>query len=76
MYHQRKKPALLRWTQAWRRHHKKANVEGTIKRKARRVVKVQRAIVGSTVEEVGFHHSIAASALLHERQQRGGIGGC
>ena len=52
MFHQHKKPALLRWTLAWRRGHKKINNEGQVKRKIRRVVKVQRSIVGATVEEV------------------------
>lgn len=40
LYHQRKKPAKLVWTQAWRRMHKKLNVEAQQKRKTRRVVKV------------------------------------
>lgn len=40
LYHQRKKPAKLVWTQAWRRMHKKLNVEAAQKKKARRVVKV------------------------------------
>ena len=52
MFMQKKKPALLRWTQAWRRQHKKINVEGGAKRKVRRVVKVQRAYVGASLEEV------------------------
>ena len=52
MYHQRKKPALLRWTQAWRRQHKKLNVEAQQKKRARKVIKVARAIVGANLEEV------------------------
>jgi large subunit ribosomal protein L24e len=97
MYHQRKRPALLRWTQvrargacqrrlrgvqpahgsigssnrlssphtphrravlpshpqAWRRQHKKLNVETGAKKKARRVVKAaSRAFVGMSSEEL------------------------
>lgn len=51
MYHQRKKPALLRWTQAWRRQHKKLNVEAMQKKRTRKVIKVARAIVGANLEE-------------------------
>lgn len=42
LYHQRKKPAKLYWTLASRRAHKKLNTEAGIKKRARRVVKVQR----------------------------------
>jgi len=52
MFHQHKKPALLRWTLAWRRGHKKINNEGQAKRKVRRVVKVTRGIVGASVDEL------------------------
>ena len=53
MYHQRKRPALLRWTQAWRRQHKKLNVETGLKRKARKIVKTApRAFSGLSAEEV------------------------
>lgn len=53
LYHQKKKPAKLLWTQAWRRLHKKMNVEGGIKKKARRVIKQQhRSVVGASMDEV------------------------
>jgi len=47
LYDQKKRPAKLYWTQASRRMHKKSNVEATGKKKARRVVKVQRGYVGA-----------------------------
>jgi ribosomal protein L24E len=47
LYHQRKKPAKLYWTQASRRMHKKLNQEAAIKKRARRVVKLQRGFVGA-----------------------------
>ena len=48
----RKKPAKLMWTQAWRRLNKKARDDGAVKRKARKAVKVQRAIVGASLEDI------------------------
>jgi hypothetical protein len=57
---QRKKPALLMWTSAWRRLNKKANTEGAIKKKARKVVKIQRAIVGASLEDVSVNEMLFA----------------
>ena len=52
MYHQSKKPAKLTWTQAWRRLNKKANVEVHSKRRSRRTARLQRAVVGASVEQL------------------------
>jgi len=49
---QRKKPAKLVWTQAWRRLHKKAGVETSSKKRSRKTTKVQRAVVGASLEEI------------------------
>jgi large subunit ribosomal protein L24e len=49
---QRKKAAKLVWTQAWRRLHKKGLSETTAKKRTRRAGKVQRAIVGATVDDI------------------------
>mmetsp|Transcript_28168 Transcript_28168/g.46663 ORF Transcript_28168/g.46663 Transcript_28168/m.46663 type:complete len:134 (+) Transcript_28168:241-642(+) len=49
---QRKKAAKLVWTQAWRRLHKKGLTETTNKKRARRSNKVQRAVVGASLEEI------------------------
>mmetsp|Transcript_30234 Transcript_30234/g.34456 ORF Transcript_30234/g.34456 Transcript_30234/m.34456 type:complete len:160 (-) Transcript_30234:187-666(-) len=49
---QRKKAAKLVWTQAWRRLHKKGLSETTTKKRARRSNKVQRAVVGASLEEI------------------------
>ena len=42
------------WTQSWRRLNKKGKDENLSKRKAKRVIKIQRAIVGASLDEV-FH---------------------
>merc|ERR1712232_1350509 len=49
---QRKKAAKLVWTQAWRRLHKKGITETTTKKRSRRTNKVQRAVVGISLEDI------------------------
>jgi large subunit ribosomal protein L24e len=49
---QRKKAAKLVWTQAWRRLHKKGITETTAKKRTRRTNKVQRAVVGISLEDI------------------------
>ena len=47
----RKNPRKVAWTQAYRRlHPKKGITEGVIKKKTRRVQKVERAIAGASLE--------------------------
>jgi len=46
----KRNPRRIRWTQVYRRMHKKGSVEEAAKKKARRVQKVQRAIVGASLE--------------------------
>lgn len=49
---QRKKAAKLVWTQAWRRLHKKGITEATTKKKRTRTGKVQRAVVGASLDDI------------------------
>jgi hypothetical protein len=49
-------------TQAWRRLHKKLNVETQAKRRARRIVKNVRAPVGTTVEKLASLRKAAGTA--------------
>jgi large subunit ribosomal protein L24e len=49
---QRKKAAKLVWTQAWRRLHKKGLAETSTKKRARRTNKVQRAVVGISLDDI------------------------
>merc|ERR1719217_632861 len=51
LMNQRKKPAKLVWTQRWRIMNKKGLNEGVAKKRTRRVVKVQRAIVGTRAKD-------------------------
>lgn len=49
---QRKKAAKLVWTQAWRRLHKKGITETSTKKRHRRTGKIQRAVVGASLEDI------------------------
>ena len=40
------------WTQAWRRLNKKGKDEGISRKRVRKVAKVQRAIVGASLEDL------------------------
>ena len=52
LMNQRKKPAKLTWTQRWRIMNKKSLAESGAKKRTRRVVKVQRAIVGTSADDI------------------------
>jgi len=45
-------PRKVQWTQIYRRVHKKGTTQEIQKKKTRRVVKVQRDIVGATMEQI------------------------
>ncbi|KAL8454516.1 hypothetical protein Emed_000237 [Eimeria media] len=49
---QKLKPAKLRWTLVWRRANKKSRGEAVAKRRTRKTSKVQKAIVGISLEEI------------------------
>eukprot|EP01098_Paradermamoeba_levis_P001333 TRINITY_DN1152_c0_g1_i1.p1 TRINITY_DN1152_c0_g1~~TRINITY_DN1152_c0_g1_i1.p1 ORF type:complete len:159 (+),score=63.01 TRINITY_DN1152_c0_g1_i1:107-583(+) len=51
-FHQKKNPRKVAWTPIYRRLHKKGTVEEAQKRKARKVVKVERAIVGASLDVI------------------------
>lgn len=42
------------WTQAWRRLNKKGKDDGIARKRVRKVAKVQRAIVGASLEDVSY----------------------
>ena len=42
----------LTWTQAWRRHNKKIKVDEIHKRRTKRTTRVQKAIVGISLDEI------------------------
>ena len=56
LYLQRMKSSKLMWTQAWRRLNKKGNDAQVARKKTKRTVKSQRAIVGVSLEAVSYFH--------------------
>lgn len=50
LFKQRKNPRRISWTVLYRRQHKKGLAEETSKRRTRKTVKNQRAIVGASLE--------------------------
>ena len=52
LFQQRKKAVKLTWTQAWRRFNKKIKVDEVSKRRTKKTTRVQKAIVGISLEEI------------------------
>ena len=52
LFHQRKKAVKLTWTQAWRRFNKKTKADEIVKRRTRKTTRVQKAIVGMSLDEI------------------------
>jgi large subunit ribosomal protein L24e len=75
LHHQRKKPARLSWTLASRRAHKKLNTDASTKKRARRVVKVQRGYVGAEKIEEVRKKNASTRATAPISAQKNGSGG-
>ena len=52
LFHQRIKPVKLTWTQASRRYNKKTKVEDIQKKRTRRTTRVQKAVVGMSLDDI------------------------
>lgn len=52
LFQQRKNPRSIAWTQLYRRHHRKGAVEETSKRRSRKAVKGQRAVLGASLDQI------------------------
>ena len=52
LFRQRKKAVKLTWTQAWRRFNKKIKQDDIQKRRTRKTTRVQKAIVGMSLDEI------------------------
>ena len=52
LFHQKIKPVKLTWTLTWRAFHKKTKVDDYIKKRTRKTTRVQRAVVGMSLEEI------------------------
>lgn len=52
LHRQKIKPVKLTWTQAWRRMNKKGKVDQGGRRKNKKTMKVQKAIVGMSLDDI------------------------
>ncbi|KAK8818407.1 hypothetical protein WA556_002572 [Blastocystis sp. ATCC 50177/Nand II] len=49
---QKKRPARIRWTVAWRRNNKKTEAAEKSKKRSKKSFKVQRAIAGMSINDI------------------------
>lgn len=52
LFRQRKKAVKLTWTQSWRKMNKKGKTEAYTRKRTRRTQKVQKAVVGLSLDEL------------------------
>lgn len=69
LFHQRKNPRRLAWTVLYRKQHKKGITEEVKKRKSRKVVKHQRAIVGASIDLIKERRSLRPEQRKAKRQE-------
>ncbi|KAI1906533.1 60S ribosomal protein L24 [Ophidiomyces ophidiicola] len=68
LFLQRKNPRRIAWTVLYRRQHKKGISEEVAKKRTRRTVKHQRAIVGASLDVIKERRSMRPEARLAARQ--------
>jgi len=69
LFKQKKNPRRIAWTILYRRMHKKGLSEEVAKKRTRRTVKHQRAIVGASLDVIKERKSIAPAARAAARAQ-------
>ncbi|KAJ5980503.1 hypothetical protein N7481_007801 [Penicillium waksmanii] len=69
LFLQRKNPRRIAWTVLYRRQHKKGISEEVAKKRTRRVVKAQRAIVGASLDVIKERRSQRPEAREAARKQ-------
>ncbi|OAX84796.1 60S ribosomal protein L24 [Emergomyces africanus] len=69
LFLQRKNPRRISWTTLYRRQHKKGISEEVAKKRTRRAVKSQRAVVGASLDVIKERRSMRPEARLAARQQ-------
>uniref|UniRef100_A0A1D1YP06 60S ribosomal protein L24 n=1 Tax=Anthurium amnicola TaxID=1678845 RepID=A0A1D1YP06_9ARAE len=70
LFLQRKNPRKISWTNVYRRMHKKGITEEVAKKRTRRTVKHQRAIVGATWESIRAKRNQKPEVREAARQQQ------
>ena len=52
LFHRKIKPVKLTWTLAWRAFNKKIKVDDTHRRRTKKTTRVQKAVVGMSLDEI------------------------
>ncbi|KAK2744126.1 60S ribosomal protein L24 [Myotisia sp. PD_48] len=68
LFLQRKNPRRIAWTVLYRRQHRKGISEEVAKKRTRRVVKRQRAIVGASLDVIKERRTLRPEARLAARE--------
>jgi len=69
LFLQRKNPRRIAWTTLYRRQHRKGISEEVAKKRTRRVIKSQRAVVGVSLDVIKERRSMRPEARAAARQQ-------
>ncbi|ETS84767.1 60S ribosomal protein L24 [Pestalotiopsis fici W106-1] len=69
LFLQRKNPRRIAWTVLFRRQHRKGITEEAAKKRTRRTVKAQRAIVGASLDVIKERRSMRPEARSAQRSQ-------
>jgi len=69
LFLQRKNPRRIAWTILFRKMHKKGVTEEVTKKKSKKAVKHQRAIVGASLDDIKQKRSQKPEARLAARQE-------
>ena len=69
LFLQRKKPSKFDWTLVYRKNHKKGSDIENSKKRSRKSVKVQRAVVGASLEAIKAKREMNPQARLAERKK-------
>ncbi|ORZ37379.1 ribosomal protein L24e-domain-containing protein [Catenaria anguillulae PL171] len=68
-FHQRLNPRKIAWTTLYRRMHRKGITEEAAKKRTRRTVKVQRAVVGASLEVIRAKRNQSAEVRAAARAE-------
>ena len=69
LFLQRKKPSKFDWTLVYRKNHKKDKDIESTKRRSKKTVKIQRAVVGASLEAIKAKRDMNPAARLAERKK-------
>lgn len=70
LFHQRKNPRRIAWTVLYRRHHKKGITEEVARKRSRKTVKAQRAVVGASLELIKERRSLKPEIRKAQRDEK------